>query len=102
MEDEFYQKRISFPTPLQLAAGETLRISTAPNDYYIQHINSDNEVVPVLDKISVSDDPLILLPPGASGQVNDSSVPAVLQLFVDDIDEQDTLSCTMLAYYRTV
>lgn len=102
LEDEFYQKRISFPTPLQLAAGETLRISTAPNDYYIQHINSDGDVLSVMDKISVSDDPLILLPPGASGQVNDSTVPAVLQLYVDAIDDQDALDCTMLAYYRTV
>ena len=100
--DDFYQKRISFPMPLQLAAGELLRISTAPNDYYIQHINSAGDVLSVMDKISLSDDPLILLPPGASGQVNDSTVPAVLQLFVDAIDEQDALSCTMLAYYRTV
>lgn len=100
--DDFYQKRISFPTPLQLAAGELLRISTAPNDYYIQHINSDGDVLSVMDKISLSDDPLILLPPGASGQVNDSTVPAVLQLYVDAIDDQDALDCTMLAYYRTV
>lgn len=98
--DDYVTKSISFPTPLQLAAGETLRISTAPNDYYVQHINSDNEVVSILDKISVSEDTLILLPPGASGISGSES--AQLQLFVDAIDEQDALSCTMLAYYRTV
>lgn len=99
--DDYPQRIISFPTPLQLAAGETLRISTAPNDYYIQHINSDNEVVSILDKIDISDDPLIMLPPSARG-VHDDVDYALLQLFVDAIDDQDALSCTMLAYYRTV
>lgn len=99
--DDYPQRIISFPTPLQLAAGETLRISTAPNDYYIQHINSDNEVVSILDKIDISDDPLIMLPPSARG-VHDDVDYALLQLYVDAIDEQDALSCTMLAYYRTV
>lgn len=99
--DDYPQRIISFPTPLQLATGDILRISTAPNDYYIQHINSDNEVVSILDKIDISDDPLIMLPPSARG-VHDDVDYALLQLYVDAIDEQDALSCTMLAYYRTV
>lgn len=100
--NDYDTKTILFPVPLQLTAGQTLQISTAPNDYYIRRVSITGEITSVMDKIAVAGDPVILLPPGAVLPGSDSSEPPLLQLYVDAIDALDALSCTMLAYYRTV
>lgn len=101
-EDAVY-KEIVFPEPLQLAAGEELRVSTAPNDYYIRHIDADGEASSVMDKIIVGADPVLLLPPDASDMLfGEDALPAVVIRCGSADAVADTVSCTQLVYYRTV
>lgn len=97
---DLVQKGISFTDGISLAAGDTLEISTAPNDYYIRVRANNGEVTSKLDAVSVVYDPVVLLPPGAAGIGGETA--EALQLFVDAIDELDDVNCAMLVYYRSV
>lgn len=87
-------KKIKFTSPLSLAAGETLLISTRPDDYRVQRLSTDGAGENVLNEVDISYDPVLLLP-------QDATV-AELILAADAHDAADIVECTMITYYRSV
>lgn len=90
-------KQIKFATPAPVAAGETLTISTRPDDYRILKSGAAG-ITDLIGGIDISTDPVLLLPRG----VPDGTAVAELVLAVDAYDEADSVSCTMITYYRSV